>query len=249
MTSAGPPSRFTLRNFPSPKKARCRESGDQNGYAASSVPATSRAADPSSARTQTFLRPSGLETTNASRRPSGERSGAPLSTARLEFSGSSIDETTTRGGRRARVRARESDSERDHGDQRQGIRHQEEPLPGPAPDGRRRNGGGAGLRAHFRDRPQREHPVGRRLPTVLRILREARLDDAVERGRRERLNGRDRRRLRVQDRADQRGLGLAREGLPPRRHLVENGTEGEEVGPWVGFLSLERFGGHVLERA
>ena len=55
-----------------------------------------------------------------------------------------------------------------------------------------------------------------RLPALLGILRETGPHDAVERGRRGRLDLRDRLRLVAQDRRDERGLALARERLLAR---------------------------------
>jgi hypothetical protein len=48
---------------------------------------------------------------------------------------------------------------------------------------------------------------------------------------------------------DQARLRLAVEDAPPRRHLVEERTEREDVGPRVGLGALELLGRHVLERA
>ena len=72
-------------------------------------------------------------------------------------------------------------------------------------------------------------------------------DDPVERGRRHRLDPRDRRGLLFHDRRDERGLARARERLAPRDHLVEHGAEREDVRARVGFLALELLGRHVLE--
>ncbi len=81
------------------------------------------------------------------------------------------------------------------------------------------------------------------------ILLQALLHDVVERRRRHRLDRRDRRRLGREDRRDQARLRLAVEGAPPRRHLVEERPEREDVGPRVGLRALELLGRHVLERA
>ncbi len=86
------------------------------------------------------------------------------------------------------------------------------------------------------------------LPALVGILREAGLDDPVESGRRRGLDRRDRRRLGVQDRSDERRLARAGERPLPCRHLVEHGAEGEDVRSRVRLLALELFGRHVLQR-
>ncbi len=91
--------------------------------------------------------------------------------------------------------------------------------------------------------------VVRRLEPVLRVLGEARLDDAVQGRRRHRRDLVDRRRIVAEDRADQARLALAREGLPSRRHLVEHGAEREDVRARVGLAAFELLRRHVLEGA
>ena len=120
------------------------------------------------------------------------------------------------------------------------------PLAAPPPrDHRSRN---AGLRAALADPLQLTPEIGRVLPTVLGIFGQAFLDDVVERGRRHRLNLRDRLRLVPQDRGDERRLRRAGERLLPRRHLVEHAPEREDVRARVGVLPFQLLGRHVLER-
>ena len=87
----------------------------------------------------------------------------------------------------------------------------------------------------------------RGLEAVVRILCDAGLHQAVERRRSHRLDRRDRFRLRVYDRGDQRRLALSRERLLPGRRLVEEEAEGEDVRAAVGLLALQLLGRHVLE--
>ncbi len=117
-----------------------------------------------------------------------------------------------------------------------------------APSGRDR-GGHAGLRTLLRRSSELAPDVVRGLPALVGILGEARPDDPVERGRRHRLGGGDRRRLARHDRRDERRSARAGERLLPGRHLVEHVSEREDVGPRVGGLSLELLGRHVLEGA
>src|SRR5207249_2632052 len=74
----------------------------------------------------------------------------------------------------------------------------------------------------LRLRPSLQNPaklhtdVVRRLPALLRVLGQAGLHEAVERGRRHRLDRRDRFRLALEDRGDERRLALAGECSAPR---------------------------------
>ena len=136
------------------------------------------------------------------------------------------------------------DGEGDGRGRRQRGEHPGRPLAALAPrrDLRRH----AGLRA-LGDPLQLVGHVARALPAVLGILRQARPHDPVERGRRHRLDARDRRRLLLHDRRDERGLARAGERLAPGDHLVEHGAERENVRARVGLLALELFRRHVLE--
>ena len=64
--------------------------------------------------------------------------------------------------------------------------------------------------------------IARALLPVVRILRQARADDAIERRRRDRLHARHRRRLVLQNRADQARARLAFERLAAREHLEQH---------------------------
>jgi hypothetical protein len=91
--------------------------------------------------------------------------------------------------------------------------------------------------------------VVRGLDALVGILREARLDETLERGRRERRDLRDRHGLAAHDRGDERRLRFSGERALARRHLVEHAAERPDVGALVGLLPLELLGGHELERA
>ena len=87
------------------------------------------------------------------------------------------------------------------------------------------------------------------LPALVRILGEARLHDAVERRWRKRLNIYHRRRMIFEDGADDGRGARPAERLVTRRHLIQQRTECENVGPRIGRLSFELLGRHVLQRA
>ena len=109
----------------------------------------------------------------------------------------------------------------------------------------------AGARRRARREParqdcsQRKLDVVRRLPAVCGVLRDARPDEKVERGRADRSHLRNRRRLGRQDRRNERRLVVARERPAARGHFVKHGAEREHVRPRVGFLSPKLFGRHV----
>ena len=88
----------------------------------------------------------------------------------------------------------------------------------------------------------------RRLPAPFRILGQAASHQALEGGRSQRLQGRERRRLRGEDGRDEARLALPLERPAARRHLVEHGAEGEQVAARVGRLPLELLRCHVLHR-
>jgi hypothetical protein len=87
------------------------------------------------------------------------------------------------------------------------------------------------------------------LPTIVRVFRQTHLNDAIERGWSKRLAHRNRRRVRVHDRAHQARLALPVEGPLPRQHLVDYGAEGKDVGPRVGILAFELLWRHVRHGA
>ncbi len=89
----------------------------------------------------------------------------------------------------------------------------------------------------------------RRLDPIVGILRKAVADQPVERRRRRGRDRRERRRVVLEDGRDERCLALPREGLAPGGHLVEGGSEREDVASRVGLLSFELLGSHVLEGA
>src|SRR5262245_10553092 len=73
----GPPVASILFSLPPAKNPMKRLSGDQNGKAASSVPASGCALKASSGRTHKRLFPDDSEATNARRSPSGESANEP----------------------------------------------------------------------------------------------------------------------------------------------------------------------------
>ena len=68
-------------------------------------------------------------------------------------------------------------------------------------------------------------------------------------GGRERLNARHRRRLVLQNRAEQARARLAFERRAPGEHLEQQRAEREDVGPRVGLEPFDLFRRHVLKRA
>jgi hypothetical protein len=91
--------------------------------------------------------------------------------------------------------------------------------------------------------------VSRRLPAALRALRQARLDQLIERVRRRRLERGHGRRLAFENRANQARLASAVERFVAGQHLVQHRTEREDVGADIGFLPFQLLGRHVLEGA
>ena len=91
--------------------------------------------------------------------------------------------------------------------------------------------------------------VARRLPAIVGVLRQAPANHVVERGRQPRLHVGERRWLRRHDRRDEHRIARRLERLAPGQHLVEHGSEGEQIGPGVGVSALELLGRHVLDRA
>src|ERR1051326_8242408 len=63
-----------------------------------------------------------------------------------------------------------------------------------------------------------------------------------------RLEGGDRLRVLLQDGRSQRNLALAFEGAFARRHLVEHGAKGEDVGANISLFAFDLLGRHVLDR-
>jgi hypothetical protein len=93
-------------SFPFAKNPRNRLSGDQKGNEAPSVPVSGWADTPASGRTHSMFAPEEVAT-KAMRRPSGESAIGPAPNAKLDFSGGSKDDRTTRGGslRRRKIKA------------------------------------------------------------------------------------------------------------------------------------------------
>ena len=132
------------------------------------------------------------------------------------------------GERRARTMAATA--------RRGGHRRPGQPAAGA---GRARPRPGLSVRAGCAIQRQLAGEVVGALPAVVGVLGQARGDHAVEDGRRQRLEPRDRRRLRGEDRGD-RGCAwlFPVEGAPPGQHLVEDRAEGEDVRARVGLLRL-----------
>ena len=237
----GPPVTSIFWSLPAETKPMKRLSGDQNGRPAPSVPSSARALSALSARIQIRFFPVESVALNARMRPSGEIRGASI----VVISGGVG--TSNRTSVRARGRAPDEPDREAGGDESRRRREApREALSALAAVGDRR--GQTDLRAALRDPLELELHVVRGLEAVLGILRETRRDQAVERRRRHRHDRRRGRRAVLQDRADQARLALAVERLLPRRHLVEDRAEREDVAPRVGLAALELLGRHVLER-
>ena len=88
-----------------------------------------------------------------------------------------------------------------------------------------------------------------RLPSSLRILRQAGSYGVVQRLGRHRLRLADRGRLLLQDRRGHAQLALSLEGAPAGQHLVEHRAQRKDVAPPVDVLSIDLLRGHVLERS
>src|SRR5712692_6124970 len=98
IVSGGPPEASIFFNLPLAKNPRNRLSGDQNGHAAPSVPASGCAEIAASGRTKSMRLPSASDPAKATRLPSGESAIAPEPKANCTFSGGRIEERKTRGG-------------------------------------------------------------------------------------------------------------------------------------------------------
>ena len=246
-TCTGPPDASTVLSFPLAKNPTDRLSGDQNGNCAPSVEARDVAMPVRRDCTHSLPAP------KATFSPSGEMArGAAFVAGQPEGRAFGRDEVGVDRLRVDAAPAEELAAEVDVPRRRRAATAQaRRPRPHPTPSARRgarESGRETGLRA-LGDPAQLPFQVRRGLPALVGILGEARLHDAVERGRRHRLQLRDRLRLVAQDRGDEGRLRGAGEGLLARRHLVEHGAEGEDVGARVGVLALELLGRHVLERA
>src|SRR5215831_1190647 len=90
--------------------------------------------------------------------------------------------------------------------------------------------------------------VAGRLPTAIRIFREASVNQPIKSWRSRQKRG-HRCGFMLENRADQAGLALTLERLPARDRLIYNFAERENVGSRVGVFTLELFGSHVLQRS
>ena len=95
----------------------------------------------------------------------------------------------------------------------------------PAPC-RRRGATGSEAERSCRMPSSWRRDVARRLPSLLRLLRETDRDDAIERSRGERMLARDRGGIVPEDRADERRARRARKRRPSGDHLVEHAARG-----------------------
>ncbi len=99
------------------------------------------------------------------------------------------------------------------------------------------------------DRVELDRDVARRVPSPLRVLRQAPLHDPVESLRRDRPLARDRLRLGAHDGGGEARRGGAAEGTLAGRHLVEDAAQGPDVGPRVRGLAFELLRSHVRHGA
>ena len=86
----------------------------------------------------------------------------------------------------------------------------------------------------------------RGLPAVGGIFCKARADDVIERRRDERLQDWNRRRLVLEDGADEARLTLPLERALPGEHLVHHRAKREDVGARVGLVAFDLLRRHVL---
>ena len=89
----------------------------------------------------------------------------------------------------------------------------------------------------------------RALPARGGILGQTGHHHPLECPRRQRLIGRDRRRIAIDDGGDEAGARFPFERPPAGGHLVEDRAEGEDVRPRIGFCAFELLRRHVLECA
>ena len=238
---AARPRRRSSSAAPSAKKARNRLSGDQKGAHASSVPGKGWAVERVERPDPDPRLPFESVALNARMRPSGEMRGTSIVAT---SGGRTISKRTARGGFGARW-TKPTAQGRGRDERRGEPPGELLAVLAPRDDGRRQ----PGLRAALGDPLQLQHHVVRRLPAVARDPWRGSLDDPVERRRDHRLDRRDRRRVRVQDRADQAAPGSSPwNAFFPVSHLVEHAAEREDVAARVGLVALELLGRHVLER-
>jgi hypothetical protein len=91
--------------------------------------------------------------------------------------------------------------------------------------------------------------VGGVLPSSGGILRETLAHDAIESGRRDRLQAARGRRHRRQNRRRHAGTARPLERFSPRRHLEKDRPEREQIRSCVGTFALDLFRRHVLQGA
>ena len=116
--------------------------------------------------------------------------------------------------------------------------------------GRRRAGTGAGRAGRSSSARSCSSclEVDGRLHAPARVLLEASLHDPREAGRERRLQLLERRRIVLENGGHHVGRRVSPERADAARHLVEDGAEGEEIGPGVDALAAALFGRHVGDR-
>ena len=212
MLCTGPPDASMILSLPSEKKPIERLSGDQNGNRPPSVAATGAAVPAASDRSQSL--PPAPKTT---REPSGEIAiGSRVVAGEPELGLlRGIDERMNGFRASAGPQAAHLVAEKERGNKEKSGQCPRDPgLPSSLGNGDGRN---SRLRSALRDPLQLASEIRRVLPAVLRVLRQGLLHDVIERGRRHRLNLRDRRRLVAQNGGDERRLRRTTECLLPGR--------------------------------
>ncbi len=135
---------------------------------------------------------------------------------------------------------------------RQGEENERRDHDPAQPAGAARGGGrgdGPLRRRHARQLLEIEGEVVRGVEALLGVLLEAVADDPVEPRRDVLVGEREIRRILPQDRRHRLGRRVGVEGAPAREHLVQDRSEGEDVGAGVGGLALHLLRRHVAERA